>query len=86
MVESSSTTQKYGARVYFNDDGVILIKQTILRKGRYVIDCDENGGHKEEFADPTSGVADRVYSILLEAKDGKLQSSGRPTSGTTETE
>ena len=76
MVEESAMTAKYGARVYFHDDGVILIKQTVLRDGKYVIDCDENGGHKEEFADPSPGAADRVFSILLEAKDGKLQSSG----------
>ena len=66
--------EKYGARVYFHDDGVILIKQTILRKGRHIIDCDENGRHKEDFANP--GEADRVLDILSAAKEGRLQSHG----------
>lgn len=69
-------TAKYGARVYFHDDGVILIKQTVLRKGQYVIDCDESGRHKEAFADPGPGAPNQVFTILSSAREGALRSGG----------
>ncbi len=41
-----------GARVYFYEDGVILVKQTVMRNGRYVIDTDSEGNHKERHVAP----------------------------------
>ena len=39
---------RYWARLYFYDDGVILVKQTIKNsKGNYVIHHDTNGNQKE---------------------------------------
>ena len=43
----------HGARIYFYDDGVILVKQTVknAKTGRYVIDIDNNGNHRERHID-----------------------------------
>lgn len=40
---------KHGARIYYYEDGVILVKQTVQRlpKGPYVIDA-----HRERHVDP----------------------------------
>ena len=45
---------RHGARVYFYEDGVILVKQTLKkeRTGTYVIDVDNNGKHRERHVDP----------------------------------
>ena len=44
----------HGARVYFYDDGVILVKQTIKSRktGTYSIDIDTDGKHKQRHIDP----------------------------------
>jgi len=44
----------YGARTYHYSDGVILVKQTVknVKTGRYVIDTDASGNHKEKHVDP----------------------------------
>jgi hypothetical protein len=42
----AARAKPHGARLYFFDDGVILIKQTVMKgSGRYIIDADDNGGH-----------------------------------------
>lgn len=65
---------KYGARVYFYRDGTILIKQTILKNNRYVIDSDAKGKHKEAHSSIGIGQAKQVLNILNEASEGKLKS------------
>jgi hypothetical protein len=69
---------KYGARVYFHNDGTILIKQTILRDGgrEYVIDHDDRGEPMEDYASAVEGQADRVLAILQAASRGELRARG----------
>ena len=48
-----SNNTRNGARAYFYEDGVVLVKQTIQnRNGRYVIYVDSDGNHKERHVDP----------------------------------
>jgi hypothetical protein len=54
----------HGARVHFLRGGTILIKQTVLRNNRYVIDCDARGNHKEGHVGFGSGQAKQVLDIL----------------------
>jgi len=71
-----SEAPKYAARVYFQENGTILIKQTVLKNGRYVVDCDDGGRHREDFASQVDGQADRILQILNAAREGRLQSQG----------
>lgn len=48
MVEEP-TAAKFGARVYFHNDGVVQVCQTVLRNGRYVIDAKPDGKLKEKW-------------------------------------
>ena len=65
----SGATQ-YGARVYFYADGVVLVKQTTKRSGRYVIDTTSDGKHKERHVDP--GDDRRLGQTVRLAGEGKL--------------
>ena len=60
--------QKYGARVYFLDGGVVLVKQTVKSANgeRYVVD-----GHKEKHVDP--GDDHLLGEAVRLAGQGKLQ-------------
>jgi hypothetical protein len=62
-------TRKYGARVYLNTDGVILVKQTIKRGSNqndaYVVD-----GHRERFVNP--GDDAELGAAVRAALEGKL--------------
>ena len=59
-----------GARVYFYNNGVTLVKQTIKRGRTYVIDSDADGNHKERHIDPGN---DRVLCEAVRlAGEGKL--------------
>jgi hypothetical protein len=61
---------EHGARVYSYADGVVLVKQTIMRSGRYVIDTDSRGSHKERHVDPGD---DRLLGEIVRlAGKGKL--------------
>ena len=46
-----SKSRSNGARVYFYEDGVTLVKQTVMRNGRYVIDPNPDDSHKERHVD-----------------------------------
>jgi hypothetical protein len=46
-----SKSRSNGARVYFYEDGVTLVKQTVMRNGRYVIDTNPDDSHKERHVD-----------------------------------
>ena len=59
-----------GARVYFYGDGVTLVKQTIKRGGRYVIDTGPDGNHKERHVDP--GIDSELGEAVRLAGEGKL--------------
>ena len=56
---------KYGSRVYTLNDGTILVKQTILKNGRYVID-----GQREAHVHP--GDEDRLSEVIRAAERGDL--------------
>ncbi len=60
--------QKYGARVYFLDGGVVLVKQTVksTNSGLYVID-----GQKERHVDP--GDDHLLGEAVRLAGQGKLK-------------
>ena len=59
-----------GARVYFYEDGVTLVKQTVKRGRSYVIDTDSEGKHKERHVDPGD---DRKLGVAVRlAGEGKL--------------
>lgn len=47
-----SNVKPNGARVYFYEDGVTLVKQTIKKDGKYIIDIDPTGNHRERHVDP----------------------------------
>jgi hypothetical protein len=59
---------RYGARVFFFEDGVVLVKQTVKKgkPGRYVID-----GDKERHVDP--GHDRLLGEVVRLAGQGKLQ-------------
>jgi len=65
----AESLQKYGARVYRLDDGVVLVKQTVKRgagqSDPYVID-----GQKEAHVDP--GNDELLGRTIRDALDGKL--------------
>lgn len=67
---------KFGVRIYkMPDSEVILIKQTVKKAGRYVIDTLQDGTHREIHVslDDTVGIADAVRKAIR----GKLQASKR---------
>jgi hypothetical protein len=49
----------HGARVYFYDDGVVLVKQTRKgpKTGRYIIDTLSDGTQRERHVDPGDDLA-----------------------------
>ena len=59
----------YGARVFFLKDGIALVKQTIKRDGRYVIDAPL-GNHKERHVSP--GDDEELGRVVRLAGQGKL--------------
>ena len=67
-----SVSKRYGARVYFYDDGVTLVKQTIKREGvgRYVVDTDSDGKSKEKHVSP--GNDTELGETVRLAGEGKL--------------
>ena len=65
-----SKSRSNGARVYFYEDGVTLVKQTVMRDGKYVIDTEPGGKHKERHVDPgDDGELGRVVRL---AGQGRL--------------
>ena len=63
---------KHGARVYFYEDGVVLVKPTVksAKTGSYVVDTDSRGGHRERHVDPGD---DRLLGEVVRlAGQGKL--------------
>jgi hypothetical protein len=66
------TTPKYGARTYDLENGVVLVKQTVLRNGRYVVVTDDAGNHRERHADPGPNQGDLVGQAVLDAHRGIL--------------
>ena len=65
---------KRGARIFFFDDGVVHVKQTIYdpKTRRYVIEMDEEGAHKQKFVDPGD---DRILGeVVRQAGRGELPS------------
>ena len=65
----SNDRPRCGARVYFQD-GVILVKQTVKRGGKYVIDTDSNDEHRERHVDP--GDDAKLGRTVRLAGEGKL--------------
>jgi len=65
-------SSKYGARTYELHDGVVIVKQTILRNGRYVVCCDDAGNHHERHLDPGPLQAANVGIAVIEAHKGEL--------------
>lgn len=65
-------TPKHGARVYYYDDGVILIKQTRKdeRTGAYVIDSGPDGQHRERHVDPGNDA--ELAEVIRAAGQGQL--------------
>jgi hypothetical protein len=62
---------KYGARVYFLDDDVMNVKQTVKKDTRYVVDC-EGIDPKEEHISPGPDQAIEVFECLKRAAKGQL--------------
>ncbi len=65
-----TTEGKYGARVYYYDDGVILVKQTVKRGSTYVIDVGPDGLQRE--AHVNKGDDERLTSVIRLAGEGGL--------------
>ena len=65
-----SSSKPNGARVYFYDDGVTLVKQTVKKNGRYVVDTDSDGKHKERHVD--SGNDAELSRTIRLAGEGDL--------------
>ena len=64
------TLQRYGAIVFFHGKDVVLVKQTIKRSGRYVIDATPVGGQKERYVSP--GGDEELSRVVRLASEGKL--------------
>ncbi len=68
---------RYGVRIYPLSSDVVLIKQTVKRRGseRYVVDTSLDGTHIEAHIDKSdrSAIADAVLCALR----GKLDSKRR---------
>lgn len=67
---------KYGARVYYPDSRTVHVKQTVFKEGRYVVDCDANGEHKEQHITIQDGWEQRLAEVIQGARDGRLPSKG----------
>ena len=65
-----SGTKPNGARIYSYEGGVTLVKQTVKRGGRYVIDTDSKGHHRERHVDP--GDDRELGEAVRLAGEGKL--------------
>lgn len=63
---------KYGSRTYRLNDGVVIVKQTELRNGRYTVCTDERGSHIERHIDTGPVQAAEVGVAVLAAHDGQL--------------
>jgi hypothetical protein len=63
---------KYGIRIYPISKDVILVKQTIKRKGspRYVIDTARDGTHREMHVDRKNRSG--ITAAILQALEGTL--------------
>lgn len=61
--------QRYGARVFLIEPGVAVIKQTVRREGRFVVDW-AGGDQHEEFVDLADDRA--VARALRRAIAGRL--------------
>ncbi len=61
-----------GARVYFYEDGVTLVKQTVKsgKTGTYIIDTHADSSHVEKHVDPGDALA--LGEAVLLAGQGKL--------------
>lgn len=60
-------SDKFGVRVYkMPDSDVLVIKQTVKKSGRYVIDLLKDGAHREVHVslDDTVGIADGIRKAL----------------------
>lgn len=64
--------RRHGARVYFLNDGVILVKQTVksLKHSNYVIDTDRGGNQRERHVDPGNDQA--LAAAVRAAGNGAL--------------
>lgn len=62
---ADSRNEKHASRVYTLNDGTLLVKQTVLRNGRYVID-----GHREAHVRP--GDEARLQEVIRAAERGEL--------------
>ena len=62
----------HGARVYFYDDGVVLVKQTMKcpRSGRYIIDSGPDRSQRERHVSPGNDLA--LAEAVRLAGQGKL--------------
>jgi hypothetical protein len=70
MTAEEPTAAKFGARVYFHNDGVIQVCQTVLRNGRYVIDTKDDGKLKEKWVNP--GEDATLTAAVRSAGKGEL--------------
>ena len=60
-------TNKFGVRIYkMPDSDVLVIKQTIKKSGRYVIDTLKDETHREAHVslDDTVGIADSIRKAM----------------------
>ena len=60
-------TDKFGVRIYkMPDSEVLLIKQTVKKAGRYVIDTLKDGTHREIHVslDDTVSIADAIRKAM----------------------
>jgi len=60
-------TDNFGVRIYkMPDSEVLVIKQTIKKSGRYVIDTLKDGTHREVHIslDDTVGIADSIRKAV----------------------
>ena len=64
------TAAKYGARVYFHNDGVVQVCQTVLRNGRYVLDTKPDGKFHEKWVNPRDD--NTLVAAVRAAGEGKL--------------
>jgi hypothetical protein len=64
------TAAKNGARVYFHNDGVVQVVQTILRNGRYVLETKADGKFREAFINPKDDQA--LVEAIRAAGKGNL--------------
>ncbi|QDT88977.1 hypothetical protein [Gimesia algae] len=65
-------TSKYATRTYRMNDGVVIIKQTQLRNGRYVVCSDNDNQHIERHIDAGPNQEAEIGRAVIAGHNGQL--------------